>query len=220
MKASDLLAAARGFSTGFWGLLLILLVMLGALSIRLPLLLQMPGHTVGLVIVLLGALHFRHTLPDERSWRRLSRLFLSMVILQLYLVPFLGWWRVSITGWYATLNLILFLVGGLLVLVLVARLALQMAVSLNDPTLCIEARLSLWSIPFLAGISLALIALRAGRFGLFGDPVFALQHLLVWPRPATLYPAALPFVPALAMAWEIKQRCLRELEPDADPQAK
>lgn len=208
-----MLAAARGFSALFWGLLLILLVLAGAVTIRLPLLARVPGHTLGLLFLLMGAYHLRKAFADDRGGLRLLRIFISSVLLQVYLVPFLGWWRAGTAAWYATLNLALLVVGGLALLAVLTRLAQQLAERLADETLRIEARLCLWAVPVLGALGLGLLMLRSGRLALQTDPVFALKHMLLWPDPLALYPCVLPFVPALAMAWEIKERALRGLAP-------
>lgn len=210
---ASLLAAARGFSALFWGLLLILLVLAGALTVRLPLLARVPGHTLGLLILLVGAFHLRHAFAGDRGGRRLLRILILTVLLQVYLVPFLGWWRAGTAAWYATLNLGLLVLGGLALLAVMTRLAQHLAERLQDEVMRVEARLCLWAVPVLGAVGLGLLMLRTGRLALQADPVFALKHVLLWPDPLALFPCVLPFVPALAMAWEIKERALRGLLP-------
>ena len=208
---SDLLAAVRGLSAWFWGLALIVLVLAGVLTVRLPFLARLPGHSVGLLILLVGVYHVHQAWPTHAPCRRWVRLLGLAVTLQLYLVPFLGWWRSGTAAWYALAHLILLLASGLIMLAGLARWVEAMAGHLGETELRIEARLSGWVIPALGGLSSALYAVRGGRLAWYTDPAFALHHLLVETDPFLLFPALLPFIPALAIAWTAKTRLLHTL---------
>lgn len=211
-RPSDLLAAVRGLSAGFWGLALIVLVLAGVLTIRLPFLARLPGHSVGLLILLAGAFHLHRAWPAHTPCRRWARILGLAVVLQLYLVPFLGWWRAGTAAWYALFNLVLLIGSGLALLTAVPRWVEAMAGHLGDTELRVEARLSGWVIPALGGLSFALYAVRGGRLAWYTDPAFALHHLLVETEPFLLMPALLPFIPALAIAWTAKTRLLHTLD--------
>ncbi len=211
---AQLLAAARGFSAIYWGLLLVVLVMLGTLTVQLPLFARLPGHSLGLLLLVAGLLHLYQVRPGHPAWRRTVHLLAGCVLLQGYLIPFLGWWRAGTAAWYAVLNLGLLAAGGVLLLMVVPRLAQRTADWLPDEGLRMEARLCLWAVPVLSVVALGLILLWAGRIIRLSDPLYALKHILFWADAFALFPAVLPFIPALAMAWETKERCLRGLAPD------
>jgi hypothetical protein len=74
-----------------------------------------------------------------------------------------------------------------------------------------EARVSGWLVPIMGGVSLFLYALPAGRLAWETDPAFALRHLLTATGPLLLFPAILPFIPAMAIAWSGKESALQAL---------
>lgn len=214
------LAAARGFSALYAGLLLIVLVMIGTLTLHLPMAARLPGHTAGLLLLLLGGWRLRSLWSEAGAGRAWVRILLGAILLQLYLVPFLGWWRAGTTAWYAALNVVLLIAGGMVLLAAIPRLALHLAAQLKRPELEKEARFSAWLVPIMGGISLFLYALPAGRLAWDTDPAFALRHLLTNTGPLMLFPAVLPFVPAIAIAWTVKEAALQALLPPVTPAPK
>ena len=207
------LAAARGFSALYWGLLLVVLVMVGTLTIHLPLVARLPGHSVGLLALLAGCWHLRTVWPDRGAARAWLRVLVGMVSLQFYLVPFLGWWRAGTAAWYAALNILLLIVGGIVLLAAIPHLVRRLAHQMGNTDLEKEARISGWLVPVMGGVSLFLYGLPAGRLAWETDPAFALRHLLTATGPLLLFPAILPFIPAMAIAWSGKESALQALLP-------
>lgn len=208
---ANLLATARGLSAVFWGLTLIMLVLAGVLAFQVPFLARLPGHSIGLVLLLVGTGHLRKAWTGHADCRRWAGWFGLAVILHLYLVPFLGWWRAGTAAWYALLNLVLLTGSGLVLLTAIPRWVESMALLLGQPELRIEARLCGWVVPVMSALTVGLYILRAGRLAWYTDPAFALHHLLVESGPLVLLPAVLPFIPALAIAWSGKEHALRAL---------
>lgn len=214
------LAAARGFSALYWGLLLVVLVMVGTLTIHLPLAARLPGHAAGLLLLLAGCWHMRQVWTGPGAGRAWLRVLAGMVALQLYLVPFLGWWRAGTAAWYAALNIVLLLVGGIVLLAAIPRLVRQLAHQTGNSDLENEARVGGWLVPVMGGVSLFLYILPVGRLAWDTDPAFALRHLLTATGPLMLFPAVLPFIPAMAVAWSGKESALLALltGPDRMPE--
>jgi hypothetical protein len=207
------LAAARGFSALYWGLLLVVLVMVGTLTIHLPLAARLPGHAAGLLPLLAGCWHLRQVWTGPGAGRAWLRVLAGMVALQLYLVPFLGWWRAGTAAWYAALNIGLLLAGGIVLLAAIPRLVRQLAQQMGNSELENEARVGGWLVPVMGGVSLFLYILPVGRLAWDTDPAFALRHLLTATGPLMLFPAVLPFIPAMAIAWSGKESALLALRP-------
>lgn len=210
------LAAARGLSALYWGLLLIVLVMVGTLVIHLPIAARLPGHTAGLLLLLVGCWHLRPVWTGPGAGHAWLRVLAGMVVLQFYLVPFLGWWRAGTAAWYAALNILLLIVGGIVLLAAIPHLVRRLAHQIGNTELEKEARISGWLVPVMGGVSLFLYALPAGRLAWETDPAFALRHLLTATGPLMLFPAVLPFIPAMAVAWSGKESALLALLPGPD----
>lgn len=209
MTNANALATARGFSCIYWGLFALTLHLTGAVKLLIPGLPRLPGHVFGLLILLAGIHHLRRAWPAAQAGRGWLTLFALAVLVQGYLVPFLGWWRAGTVAWYAALNLALFIASGLLLVAAIPRLMLIWAEQAQDAELRTESRLCAWLIPALGGVAIALYTLRMGRLVMLTDPAFALHHLLMESDAISLMPAALPCIPALAIAWSGKENALR-----------
>ena len=209
-RPADLLAAARGFSAFFWGLLIAAIMLLGALSIEVPFLDRAPVHVVGLVILLNAARLLRKAFPGDGAWQGLVRAYGCIVLVQFYLLPFLGWWRAGTADWYTRLNILILLADSLALLVVAQRLVHLMARRLPASELVQEARLAMWSLPVLALAALGMIV-RGNQIASHTNPLSALQQLVVYAHPWFLFPALLPALPFLFILWSIKERCLEGL---------
>ena len=209
MTHATALAAARGFSALYWGLIVLALHLTGAIKILLPGLNRLPGHLFGLLILLAGLHHLRQVWPTPQRGRGWLCILGLAVFLQIYLVPFLGWWRAGTAAWYAALNLAVFIASGLVLVAAIPRLAVAWATQVQDAVLHTEARMCAWLVPVLGGVAITLYVMRMGHLVWLTDPAFALHHLLMESSHLTLLPALLPCIPALAIAWSCKESALR-----------
>lgn len=216
--ATGLLMAARGFSASFWGFAVTILLLAGVVSLRPAVVASFPAYVVGVAFLLLGAIWFLRGGNLSPRWTRASRQHALAVALQLYLVPFVGWWRTLDHPLYLAVNIALLAGATLWLLVSVHLLALEAARLLGDAILLVEARICLWIVPLLAGISLGLFAFGAiwaagpGQLSASG----AVRAFLLWSHPWSGLPAALPIILALAVTWEAKERCLQGVQRRAD----
>lgn len=210
-----LLAAARGFSAAFWGLALTVLLLADLVRMRPLSMLQLPGHAAGVVLLLASAGWMWRTRGLSPRWDRLVAQYVAAVALQMYLLPFLGWWRTIDHSGYYLANLALAVSGTLWLLLVLHVLVIELARRLADPVLLVEGRIALWVSPLLAGVALGLYLL--GAFWMAGldrwNILYLLRSLMVAQGPWRHLPAILPFLLALAVCWEAKERCFRGLAP-------
>ena len=208
-----LLLAARGFSATFWSLAATVLLMTGAVTVRPFATLRIPAHLLSVAMLGWAAVAFWRSRSLSPRWRWLARQFAFAVVLQLYMVPFLGWWRTIPHPVYHLANAVLLALGILWLILLVHLLSMEMARMTGDQVLRAEAHISLGVTPVLLGVAGALFLLGAAwtarhtgahATAILGSSVF-------WQPPWSLLPASLPFLMALALAWESKDRCLRAL---------
>lgn len=209
----SLLLAARGFSAIFWSLAATVLLMTGTITVRPFATLRAPAYLLSVGLLGWAAVAFWRSRDLSPRWRLLARQFALAVVLQLYMVPFLGWWRTIPHPAYHMTNAALLVLGILWLILLVHLLSLEMARLMCDPVLRAEAHISLGVTPVLLGLAGSLFLLGASwvsrhtgahTAAILGSSVF-------WQPPWSLLPAALPFLMALALSWETKDRCLRVL---------
>ncbi len=214
-----LLHAARGFAAAFWGLAVAVLLLSGVIHIRPLGLLGLPAHTAGALLLVLSGAWFWRSRGLSPRWDRLAAHYLAAAALQVYLLPFLGWWRLLDNTWYYTANMLLAVAGTLWLLLVLHVLALELAHRLRDQVLLVEARICLWVSPLLIGGAFGLYAMGAVWLaGLdVGHLPDLLRGLIIIRPPWSNLPAILPFLLALAVAWESKERCLLALAPPPAP---
>ena len=93
LTAAQCLRIARGLSCIFWGIGVSVLLMTGFLTIGLFSFVRLSPHIIGAVVVLAGAIRLHRAQPPIEGWRKRTRMLVAAACLQIYLVPFLAWWR-------------------------------------------------------------------------------------------------------------------------------
>lgn len=213
--------AARGFSCVFWGLPLSLLLFTGAVDIRLFPRVRVPAYVMGVFVVYCGLVFFQRIGPLTAMWQRRVRGGLLILLLEVYLAPFLFWWRqMPLVPYYAAnvMALVLCTMMGLFVL---NKLGGEIARTLHDGSLYVESQISAWLSALFLLVPVAYSLLRSLQPPIESAAAL-LQSMVVAPfgTPRWIYAfALLPFTLTMAIAWKAKERCLRALKAAPHPPA-
>ena len=212
--ADVLLRLTRGFSCLFWGLPAAVLLATGAMEFRLRASLKIPAYLLGVLLIFLGILLFERGPALTAQWRRRIHQALFLLMLQVYLAPFIQWWRAAPGVLYYSANVLVLLAATMGAFYVFNQLAAETGTALGDRILRVEASLCGWvSMACLllpAAYVAAQAALLSGPFLETADryPVALLPYLL----PRWMYALALlPFALTMTMAWRARALCWKVL---------
>ena len=212
VSADALIRVARGFSCIFWGIPLSLLLFSVTLDIRLFSFVRMPAYVFGVFLACIGAVFLQRAGPLSDKWARRVRQALFLLLVEVYLAPFVYWWRQMPQIPYFAANmtgLVLCTTWGLFV---VNRLAGEVCKLLYDRTFFIEAQVAGWLTAGFMIIPFAYALCYSVRTVLRPDDDFSFNLGL----PSWIYVLALlPFSITMAVSWKIKERCLQVLKMSA-----
>jgi hypothetical protein len=212
VSADALIRVARGFSCIFWGIPLSLLLFGGKLDIHLFSFVRMPAYVVGVFLAYIGATYLQRAGPFHDLWSRRVRQALFLLLVEIYLAPFVYWWRQMPQVPYFAANmtgLVLCTTWGLFV---VNRLAGEVCKLIHDRTFFIETQVAgrlaagFMIIPLAHAVYDFVCSVLQPADNLFFD-----LHLPSWLYASTL----LPFLITMAVSWQIKERCLQALKMSA-----
>ena len=207
-----LVRLARGFSCIFWGVALTLLLASGTLDIRVVSFVHMPVYVFGVLLAYIGAVFLQRAGALSDAWALYVRLLLLLLLVEVYLAPFVYWWRKMPHALYFNLNvsaLILCTAWGMFI---VNRLAGEAGALLHDRTFVFETRVAGWlSAAFmLIPLAHALYATIVAAIETNGYVAYTFD-----PPPWVYVLSVLPFGTTMAVAWKMKERCLQLLKMSA-----
>ena len=211
-SADALIRVARGFSCIFWGIPLSLLLFSGALDIRLFSFVRMPAYVFGIFVAYIGTVFLQRAGPLSDMWTRRVRQLLFLLLVEVYLAPFVYWWRQMPHVPYFTANMAALVICTTWVLFVINRLAGEVCKLLRDRTFLIETQVASWlAVVFmLTPVAYALYTALRAVLRPDGDFFFVLE------RPLWIYALALlPFTITMAVSWKMKERCLQVLKMSA-----
>lgn len=210
----SLVTAARGFAACFWGLALSLAALLNLVTIHPLARAGLSAHAFSTMLWLGAAWLFLRCGDTTPGWHGAARRFAFAAGLQVYLLPFLGWWHQVQQSAYWSVNAALLAGGMVWLLTEMSLLGLCLARRTGDHVLQVEVRLSLWTGPLLALLALALYLAAAWWLAaqMGGGTLDVLRAPAFWNHPLSHLPAGMPLVMGLAVAWEVKERCLSSAE--------
>jgi hypothetical protein len=216
-EPEELLRLARGCSCIFWGIPLTLLLFSGALELRLLPRFRLPGFVAGLLLVFCGVLYLNRVPPLTRRWPRRIRQALLVLLVLVYLSPFVHWWRAMPHVPYYSANMLGLLAATMWGFLIVNQLAAEIGLAFGDRTFCLEARICGWlAVLFLlfpGCFALVRSVLAAAPFENTGMISLVLVPYLM---PRWMYALALlPFTLTMMMVWRAKELCLRALRKPA-----
>ncbi|MBU1694771.1 MAG: hypothetical protein KJ726_11620 [Verrucomicrobia bacterium] len=212
-----LLRLARGLSCVFWGIPLSLLLFSGALDFRLLPHLRLPAFVVGLLLVFCGVLYLHRVPPLTRRWPRRIQQALLILLVLVYLSPFVLWWRAMPQVPYYSANMLAMMVVTMWGFLVVNQVAAEVGLAFGDRTFSVEARLCGW----LAVLFLLVPGLLAwGRSQLATAPLenSRMASLVLVPYLMPRWMMALmllPFTLTMTMVWRAKELCLRAIRRPA-----
>jgi len=214
LTPGQLLALARGFSRIFWGIGLAVLLITGFLNIRLMNALAISPHILGVLIVVAGTFRLYRADPPIDGWTTRTRLLFAAALLQIYLVPFLTWWRKMPDVKLYAANVFVLVLVTLWLLSLTNKLVADVGDALGNRLLSIEARLcELSAAFFILGPAFCVLfyTLLSSLRTEGGAYTIQVSVRYAWPLWVHVF-FAIPFVLTMASAWEAKEACLRAIE--------
>lgn len=212
VSADALIGVARGFSCIFWGIPLSLLLFSGALDIRIFSFIRMPAYVLGIFVVYIGTVFLQRAGALSDTWNRRVRQLLFLLLIEVYLAPFVYWWRQMPQVLYFAANMAGLVICTTWVLFVANRLAGEVCRILRDNTFLIETQVSGWiAVGFmLTPLAYALYTAIRVIFRPAGEVFFVLD------MPLWIYALALlPFTFTMAVSWKMKERCLHILKMSA-----
>jgi len=213
--ADALARVMRGFSCVFWGIPFSVLLFAGAIDLRLPFAARAPAYVLGVFLVYCGVVYFQRALLPGARWNSLVRELLFVLLIEVYLSPFVYWWRRMPHMPYYVANLIILLMCTAWGIFILNQLAAEIARSLREKAFAVEAQICAWlalvimSIP--TGHVLVRSVLAARSYGMAPGEVIGDGRAAAWVFGIGI----IPFAITMMISWKTKERCLRALQARA-----
>lgn len=212
MRSSDCLRLANAFGWLVGALVLWFSLQIGFVETPILDRVRLPKTAVPAVMAFAAGIMMWGGSRSSPAWRSASLRFLVGAALQIYLIPYLGWWRAVGPPLFHRFNTLLLAISVALMVVAIYRLAFEFARLSRDPSLKLEVMMSIVAAVAMAlGFFLALgwSAIRAGE----GD--VGLAEWLAFIRRSTakshpFFEVALyaPLSPLVLMMLEVRWRAL------------
>ena len=214
MTPGQLLRSARGFTSLFWGIPMMLLLMSGAVSIQSFSYMRLPPYLIGVLIMYMGMMFLYRMSPPTPRWRRLVRQGILFSFLLVYFSPIVHWWLRRPDELFYLLNMFLLIVCVSWGLLVINLLAAELGRRMDDRAFLIEAQLCGWAAvtlvigPALAIGTIAVIEMIRAKCGLYEGVLYAYHAVPHWILALFL----LPFTLTMASSWQAKRRCIVALK--------
>ncbi len=204
-----LLRIADGCALLLFGLLLFFSLWSGFLQIPLLSRLSIPISALPALLWIAGAWRIFRVPPLTPVWRSHSGFFFFAILLQLYLLPYLGWWHPIAPRTYRLLNLALLAFSTGSALILIHLLAREIAQYLKDRVLHVEVYLSAASATLISALMFSILIWSSRRFA-SDMPWYELLRILYYSEPQARTSIIMlflpPLLPLIALLWETRQR--------------
>lgn len=212
-----LIRAARGFSCIFWGIPLSVVLFARGLDIRLLYGVRIPAYILGVLLMYTGVIFLQRLGPISPGWQTRVREALLVLLIEVYLAPFVYWWRQMPSVIYYVANVVGLILITAWGLYLVNRISGELAKIVHNTTFFIESQISGWlSVVFILVPTVQSVLTSITR-AIEAD---ALKYFdfssLFRNTPKWIYAMALlPFTLSMAVTWKAKERCLEMLRASA-----
>ncbi|HBA84977.1 MAG TPA: hypothetical protein DCZ95_12855 [Verrucomicrobia bacterium] len=213
----QLLLLSRGFSCLFWSIPLGLLLFAMVPQIQVLRYFQMPSFLIGLMTGYWGLILLRKAGPITPHWPALIHRGLAIIFFQLYLAPFIQWWRVMPGVPYYFYNTAAFYLCTTWGLFLVNQLAGEAGRALHQSSFELETHLFRWaSLAFMLAPLLGILVMAGYASHQYESPVWLELVRLGQLLPRWVFiPLLLPFTLTMATAWKAKEHGLSALKRSA-----
>ncbi|HRZ12025.1 MAG TPA: hypothetical protein P5567_06180 [Kiritimatiellia bacterium] len=218
LEAAELLLLARGLLCVFWGIPLSLLMFFGTLELRLAAGLRVPVFAFGLMLIFLGVVHMSRVKSLSPRWARRTRETQLILLILVYLAPFVYWWQAMPHVPYYCVNVLAIVVVSMWGFLAVNRLAAEIGNRFGEHAFVIEARLSGWlAVVFLLGPGTFAVLRTILATASIENSGLATLVLVPYLVPRWMYALTLlPFTMTMMMVWRAKELCLRAIR-QAEP---
>ena len=211
LQPPQLLSMAKGFSWVLLGLLLGLVLFFADASFEFFDAVRIPAYGIGSSVAAWGLLMLNDSGRVSRTWARRGGIALATVLLQIYFVPFVGWWRAAPQVSFLVANYLSLILAGMFSLFYMNLLAAESARRLFDRAGRIESLLFaaavviLMIIPFGALVFQRGMACVNGAAAPYSELIFLVNRAPLWARGVAAIPCAL----TLVSLWKARDRCYR-----------
>jgi hypothetical protein len=210
LRADQLIGMARGFAWLSIGQMLTFLLLLGVLEWHLPpLAFPLPPSLAGAGVSLFGAILWWRAAEQQRPWRSYARLATFLAAMQIYLAPFVLWWRHDLANLQLYLNSMALLACLPALGWVVARQAEVTGHMLGEASLAAEARFSrralLVPVLLLTLLLMAYVAAIVAGAPLPEPPAIALPGLVLPPWLAMAHLGSV--LMTLSIGWRCTRAC-------------
>ena len=172
----------------------------------------MPAYVLGIFVAYIGSVLLQRAGALSDMWMRRVRQMLFLILVEIYLAPFVYWWRQMPHVPYFTANMAALVICTTWGLFVVNRLAGEVCKLLCDRTFLIETQVAGWLVVgfMLTPVVYALYTAVREMLRPDGEFFFVLE------LPLWIYALALlPFTITMAVSWKMKERCLQVLKMSA-----
>ena len=203
------LALEKGFSRIFWGIFVSLVCFFGGVSVRFMGDFYLPAYVVGSVLLMSGLLALLRAGELQKGWKKRVQYTMFLVALQIYLAPFLEWWRGRPGELYFIAHIIILVFVVMLTLLSVNLIVAKIARVLSERSVFVEAviyfivTIVLQVVPFSIMLLSVMQANRIGHSGI----VFYLGELPSMLPKWTYIMGMIPFSLNLMLVWRIREKC-------------
>lgn len=221
-------SALREIATGYAFVVLGatgMLVLFAGLLPPGPWWMDMAVHVGALLMMAFGGVLLWRMPPMTAGWLRATHHFTLAVFLQLYMVPFILWWRTLPHIGFFTANALIAVAGVAWLLVQLCEISYETGRVLGERTLQVEGRVAAVLCPLLLLVPPVYGVMHGLHFYMNAGlpPVLdATRLILVWPPWIRIAMLLSPIL-ALAVAVEARLRCLAAIrllgEPPSTPRS-
>jgi len=195
---------ARGFYLVFWGLLLMVSLLMTHATLEVFHGFRVPAYVLGSLVLAWGVSILKQAGPPARHWQIRVRLTLGLVLLQIYFAPFTVWWREAPQTLYFFVNVWFLLLTTLLGLLMINVLAALTAQRVRNRDEEAEAWLFAAGVVVLMIVPLLMVSLAGFLISLRDDTSFAAEVWSMVDRvpPWLFMTFTLPCSLTLVSAWK------------------
>lgn len=213
ISPAQILCLAKGFSRIFWGVFLMVGLLLSRAGLEIFHGVRIPAYVLGAGLIGWGLWLLQSASPAGRSWQRRTRMALGLVFLIIYFAPFIGWWQAMPYENLFLVNVLGLLLTGMGIILLVNLLAAETFGLFEERGRRVESQVFAFGVvilmiaPFLIGLLFALVASMRYNSTFAEEIWLTINRVPTWLYVATTLPCSLTMV----ASWKAKAICYQRL---------